>query len=209
MSSLTDPFLMKSKQGVYTVPSMFDDLALVDPVPQPAVLPALDEAFVLDVVKVNGRKVWPYFAPHHYLTAKFAGHHAFMAVLPTGEPVAFASIVSFPHGHIKRGWREHRTVVLPDFQGLGIGARLSDWMGEWVLTVKQGRFFSKTSHPRFGAFRDASPYWRATSSNRKTPKAHEIQAQAKNFGWVADTTRQCFSHEYIGRPDNPLRKDDE
>lgn len=203
MSSLTDRFTMAGGW----VPSFFDDAD-----PQPAAdlssLPPLSERFALDIVKVNGRKVWPYFAPHHYLTAKFAGHHAFLAVLPDGEPVAFTSIVSFPHGRIKRGWREHRTVVLPDFQGLGIGARLSDWMGEWVVCSKGGRFFSKTSHPRLGAYRDASPYWRATSSNRKTPKPHEVQAQAKNFGWVADTSRDCFSHEYIGRPDNaPLRKE--
>ena len=168
-----------------------------------------DSLIRFDIVKVNGNRVWPYFAPHHYLTGSFAGHHAFLAVLPDGEPVAFTSIVSFPHGRIKHGWRGHRTVVLPDFQGLGIGPRLSDWLGEYVLSIKGGRFFSKTSHPRLGAYREASPYWRATSSNRKVPTVKGVQAQANNFGWVADTTRLTFSHEYIGRqPDiSQERKD--
>lgn len=187
-----------------------DDAGLVDAIPTDLdSLPALDgERFALNIVKVNGRRVWPYFEPHHYLTPKFAGHHAFLATLPNGEPVGFTSLVSFPHGRIKKGWRGHRTVVLPDFQGLGIGARLSNWLGEYVVVVKGGRFFSKTSHPRLGTYRDGSPYWRATSSNRKVPTSKGVAAQAQNFGWVADTTRMTWSHEYMGRPDNPLRTED-
>lgn len=209
MSSLTDPLRFRLRSGSYEVPSVFeDDLGDVDPIPADlADLPALGERFVLDVIKVNGRKVWPYFAPHHYLTAKYAGHHAFLAVLPDGEPVAFTSIVAFPHGRIKNGWRGHRTVVLPDFQGLGIGARLSNWLGEYVVAIKGGRFFSKTAHPRLGTYRENSPYWRATRSNRKVPTVEAALPQAKNFGWVADTTRVAWSHEYIGRPNNPLRKE--
>jgi hypothetical protein len=44
-------------------------------------------------------------------------------------------------------WREHRTVVLPDFQGVGIGDALSEWLGaylrSWGIRIR-----SLTSHPR-------------------------------------------------------------
>ena len=44
--------------------------------------------------------------------------------------VAVMTMCAFPHSK-----REHRTVVLPDFQGMGIGTRLSDavaQVGGWV-----------------------------------------------------------------------------
>jgi hypothetical protein len=30
------------------------------------------------------------------------------------------------------GWREHQTVVLPDFQGVRIGNALSEWFGAYL-----------------------------------------------------------------------------
>lgn len=159
-----------------------------------------DGRFELDVLKVDGRKVWPHFAPHHYLTGSYHGHRAFLAVLPsTGEAVAFTSAMALPHAHLKNAWRGHRTVVLPDYQGLGIGARLSDWLGEYVIGVMGGRFYSRTTHPRLGAYRDASPHWRATSSSRKVRTAADAARQTTRKGWAVDTTRAAWSHEYLGR----------
>lgn len=180
-----------------------DDVAAADPLPDGVVdlsdLPALDERFALDIYRVGaGRDVWPMFRPHHYLTGKYHGVRAWLVTTPDGDPVAFTSVMAFPHGAIKNGWRGHRTVVLPDYQGLGIGARLSDWLGEYVVNVWGGRFFSKTQHPRFGAFRERSPYWRATSSNLKPVP------EKQNHMWHADTNRLCFSHEYVGGPDRRI-----
>lgn len=157
------------------------------------------------VLSVDGRKVWPMFAPHHYLTSAYSGHGAFMAVLPDGTPVAFTSYIAFPHGRIKNAKRGHRTVVLPDYQGFGIGARLSDWMGEYLLA--QGyRFYSRTSHPRLGEYRDASPYWRATAKKQAISQdtVDRLRASGKSriSANVKSVGRICYSHEYIGgRPE--------
>ena len=48
---------------------------------------------------------------------------------------------------IKIDRREHRTVILPDFQGLGFGSRVSDGMAE-LLALHNKRYQSKTAHPR-------------------------------------------------------------
>lgn len=155
------------------------------------------EPLTFHVLPVDGKRAWPLFAPHHYLTQKYSGHRAFMAVLDDGSPVAFTSMLAAPSGHFRRGWREHRTVVLPDFQGLGLGARVSDWLGEYVLsahTAGEGRFFSRTMHPRLGAYREASPLWRGTSHNRKPQRGSEL-GRAKGLGQVS---RVSFAHEYIG-----------
>jgi GNAT superfamily N-acetyltransferase len=156
----------------------------------------------LDIYPVNGRAVWHLFAPHHYLTQSYAGHRAFLAVTEDGEPVAFASSISFPHKHIKNARRSHRTVVLPDYQGLGLGGRLSDWLGAWHLA--QGhRFYSRTTHPRMGAYRDASPLWRATagSGKRQTPSHFKKAPRGATHGgeWHVDLSRIAYSHEYVGQ----------
>lgn len=159
------------------------------------------EPLKLNIFPVVGKQVWPIFAPHHYLTEKYAGHRAFLATLPDGTPVAFTSSISFPHAQIKYGRREHRTVVLPDFQGLGLGVRLSEWLGEWHL--QQGhRFYSRTTHPRLGAYRDSSPLWRATGGNRKAQSSASLQGrgQGREGGsWAVDLSRVAYSHEYVGQ----------
>lgn len=160
----------------------------------------------IEILPVIGKEVWPLFAPHHYLTGSLnpKGPKCFLAVLPDGAPVAFTSSISFPHATIKGGRREHRTVVLPDFQGFGLGARLSDWLAEWH--IRQGhRFYSRTTHPRLGAYREASPLWRATSGSRRPQHAQKLVARRSSGGvtargeWKTDLNRLAFSHEYVGR----------
>jgi GNAT superfamily N-acetyltransferase len=76
------------------------------------------------------------------------------------------SIIAFPSGSLKNAWREHRTVVLPEFQGLGIGVRMSDAAGEIVI-AGGGIFFSKTASMRMGEYRNSSSLWKPTSKNQK------------------------------------------
>jgi GNAT superfamily N-acetyltransferase len=152
----------------------------------------------IQVYPVSGPKVWPHFASHHYLNTKYNGHRAFIACLPDGTPVAFLSLIRLPHAQLKNAWRSHRTVVLPDFQGLGIGTRLSDWLGEYVIQVMNGRFYSRTTHPRMGIHRDRSPRWRATSMSGR--KRTETQGNRGITTWKVDMVRTCWSHEYIGNP---------
>lgn len=161
------------------------------------------------------RIVWSMFAKHHYLSEKLnptCRSYIATADFGNGEViVGFSSSLSFPHGSFKNGYREHRTVVLPDFQGLGIGPRLSDAIAQ--IHVDQGkRYFSRTAHPRFGAYRDASPFWRKTSkyqklrddiAKRKAYQSHvqdinkKVWAQKQNYNF--DDSRVCFSHEYVGK----------
>lgn len=156
----------------------------------------------LRILPVNGRKVWPYFAPHHYLTEKYSGHRAWIAVLEDGTLVGFVSIIAFPNAYIKKAWREHRTVTLPDFQGLGIGPRLSDWAGEYVRSEMGGRFFSRTSHPRMGAYRESSALWRPTTKNKTRRKPSEIREErADKVKWLSDS-RLTFAHEYVGNDES-------
>jgi GNAT superfamily N-acetyltransferase len=86
-------------------------------------------------------------------------------------------------------------VTLPDFQGLGIGPRLSDWVAE--AYVRQGcNYYGKTAHPRLGEYRDRHPNWVATSVPRTGRK--ESTKPAVSFGgqWT-ELLRDSFSHRYV------------
>lgn len=151
--------------------------------------------------------IWSVFAPHHYLTQKLHPTANCWIAVWDGVLVGFASSLPFPHAQIKRGYRETRTVVLPDYQGLGIGVRLSDAIAD--LHVMAGkRYFSKTAHPRMGQYRDRHPAWKVSkrSGKRRTDSGVTVKPRnvnvdspsARKTPWVINTARICYSHEWIG-----------
>ena len=144
-------------------------------------------------------KAWDIFRNHHYLTSNISKSTQNFLFTWNDNPVGFVSIIPFPTSHWKNAWREHRVVVLPDFQGLGIGVRISDAVGE--LCIQSGRkYFSKTGHPRMGFYRNASPLWRATSRNNQARKEY-ANLNSEFYAYLNQklhAQRVCFSHEYIG-----------
>lgn len=146
---------------------------------------------IVELWRCDGPKLWRFFARHHYLSDSYNGHGAFIALME-GKPIGFASYITYPNWQIQQPVRrEHRTVIIPDYQGLGLGVRLSDAMGEIML--REGyRFYSKTSHPRMGGYRDHSPLWRATVKNGLT-RNDGNPLQRWEMKHVAS-----YSHEYIG-----------
>jgi GNAT superfamily N-acetyltransferase len=99
---------------------------------------------------------WPLFRGHHYLSAGLHPAARCFVACWNGVPVAFTSFL--PMQGRKGVRREHRTVVLPDYQGVGIGNALSEWLGAW-LAARGLRFWSVTSHPAMIRHRAKSPRW--------------------------------------------------
>lgn len=141
--------------------------------------------------------IWSVFKRHHYLSGKINKAANCWVAFYNGQPVAMTSVLAFPNAHWKDGWREHRTVVLPEFQGLGIGSAISDAIARHI--VEQGaRYFSKTSHPAFGRHREKSGNWRPTSKNKKARHDYGGSTKTKEDGHkMSHAHRNCFSHEYI------------
>ena len=104
-----------------------------------------------------GADLWPLFSRHHYLSHDL--HRAAKCFLGevNGQPACFASVIHNPHKG-KGWWREHRTVCLPDFQGIGLGNALSEFVASlFVATGKEYR--STTTHPAMIRHRCKSPLW--------------------------------------------------
>ncbi len=124
----------------------------------------------VDIVRCKA-DAWELFKPHHYLSA--AHNKAAVCFLATieGQPAAFASWLPYV-GRLKtkqKGYRLHRAVVLPDFQGVGLGGKLTDW-GASVWAGVGYRVFVSMSHPALIRSRQASPVWRLTRAPSRTQR---------------------------------------
>ncbi len=141
---------------------------------------------------------WSLFGQHHYLTSSIHRQAQCFIGFLDQAPAVFTAVLAFPHPIIKKAFREHRTVVLPDFQGMGIGTFFSDSIARLYVATGR-RYFSRTSHPRFGEYRQNSPCWRPTSSNLRRQTAQKETTQISDH-WKTDEKRICYSHEFIGEP---------
>jgi len=157
-------------------------------------------------------KTWNLFSKHHYLNNDMNIAAKCYVGLWGNQEIVFSGNLSLPsripplyEGDNRNKFRESRLVVLPDYQGMGIGTRFSDSIGEMFLN-KGYRYFSKTAHIRMGEYRQTSSLWRPTSTNLKSRE--KSQKQSKKDLWhhmKLDTRRLCYSHEYVGRLNNPYR----
>jgi len=166
-----------------------------------------------------GPGAWEGFKAHHYKTETLSSHaEAFLALArrkgpegwiaaprgggERGGPAGFVATIR-QMGKAKEGGlgprRAHRTVVLPEWQGLGVGSRLSDAVAE--LYFREGReYYGQTVHPRLGAYRDESPRWEATKYNHTTSlyKIENWKQRNENVRVRLRNPRFLYSHRYVG-----------
>lgn len=111
------------------------------------------------------RSLWPLFGKYHYLSGDLNSSARCFAAYHDGRPVAFAAYLHFPHPKVRNIKVSHRVVVLPDWQGLGIAGRMSEWLGQRLH--EQGfRFRAATAHPARIAYYARSPRWRMDPAKR-------------------------------------------
>jgi hypothetical protein len=111
-------------------------------------------------------------------------------------PVAFTSWIHFLHAK-KRAKREHRTVCLPDYQGVGIGNALSDYL---AAAIKGLGFdaISTTGNPAMIQSRNRSDKWKM----KKAPSRNSAGGKYKrdSIGKTFAVRRLTAAFEYVGKP---------
>jgi GNAT superfamily N-acetyltransferase len=153
---------------------------------------------LIEIFDCNSKKqkTWELFKREHYLTADINKAARCFVACWDKKPVGFYAIIPLPSGTLKRAWRGHRLVVLSDYQGLGIGNRLAEWVGE-VLIGENKRLFVKTANIKLGMYRDNSSKWRKTAKHRKQLSRGGCDNK-KMINREMYLRRICFTHEYIG-----------
>jgi len=138
---------------------------------------------------------WNFFKKHHYLTEDCSKSCNFFLFSWNDKPIGINAVIPQPSGHFKNGVRESRIVVLPDYQGLGLGTTMSNFTAA-IYKNNGYRYFTKTVHPAIGVYRNNNKdIWRGTSKNGKSPKAQN--AMGGMSGWNV-LVRTSYCHEYIG-----------
>lgn len=154
------------------------------------------------------RSLWSLFKSHHYFSQELSSScYSYLATAEFDggkeEVVGFIAALPMPSGTLQNAWRAHRTVVLPDYQGLGIGPRISDGVAQMMVDSGR-RYYSRTSHPRFGGYRNnpdfqshAEYQWVPSFGNLATRSLKRIRAKGKQDPNGMGDQRLCFSHEYV------------
>lgn len=142
----------------------------------------------LEIIRTKA-SAWHLFAPHHYLSNAIAPSAICFLASWNKQPVAFSAWLPFV-GKGPPTRREHRTVCLPDFQGVGIGQALSSTIASMFKGLDL-RAISTTTHPGLIASRIRGSNWqlrRAPSLAQRSGKMNLSHAR----------TRLTAGFEYIG-----------
>jgi ABC-type ATPase involved in cell division/GNAT superfamily N-acetyltransferase len=115
----------------------------------------------LDIYAANSARAWRIFEPHHYLKLPLPIAATYYIGEVGGEPVAH--LAASPRPGLKQ-CRFTRLVVMPEWQGAGVGMRFLEYVAE--LWRKGNNRYGKpmlgvihTSHPGLIAALNRSPKW--------------------------------------------------
>jgi GNAT superfamily N-acetyltransferase len=137
--------------------------------------------------------IWGIFSVHHYLSGAINRTCRCFVATIAGEPVGFVALL---RSICKRPIRRiSRLVVLPTFQGCGIGTSLLDWVAE--ENAKEGYYTTITAvHPSIEAWLKRSGRWKIWPARNKGYDWASF-ALAKGIK-VRETGRACVRAEYTG-----------
>lgn len=150
-------------------------------------------AVSFDVLRTSWA-AWRFFEPHHYLKAGQLPDGDFYIAQNGETPLAFLGATPTQQ---HKGIRLSRLVVMPEWQGAGVGMRFLEYVAERYLGGQSrfGRPMSPvihTSHPGLIAALARRPTWRATSRN--------IGAGMRSTGpwWIKGHLRAVAGFRYVG-----------
>lgn len=155
------------------------------------------------VIREGSRGAWPLFRNHHYLTGSLSpSARVWLTYVRLGESgeerlAGFFSIL--PVAGFKGWWRFHRSVVLPDFQGMGIGSAAQETICEMLWVNEHKRMRSTTSSPALVEHRRRSPKWGLASApkmNAVTGKTSTVNKKG-GVGMVTSAGRLTTNWVYL------------
>lgn len=139
------------------------------------------------------------FRKYHYLNTDLHPAAQQYVGVVNGEIVCHTGIIQFPMQKGKK--RVHRLVVLPDYQGVGIGTAFINAVGEIVAQEGFELNLTTTTPALVGALRK-SPLWVLARYGREKDGAKGYQrygAHTKHLNNTASTGRVTYSFWYKPR----------
>ena len=139
-------------------------------------------------------KTWDFFKKHHYLTEDLNKSAKCILFEWNFKPIGICCVLNTPINNNPNGVGISRIVVLPDYQGLGIGSKICDFIGG-IFNNNNNDLYIKTANPSLGEYFNRSTNWIGTSHNMK--KREDIKF-AKEIGYRNRLERYSYCHKYVG-----------
>lgn len=128
-----------------------------------------------EIFNTKDKTIWKMFAKHHYLShAHNNAANVFVATV-NDQIAGFISVLHFPHAKTKNIKKVHRLVILPDYQGVGIGIKLLNEIG-YIYKKQKYRFTIVTSSSSLIGSLSKSKKWAATRIGRTKESKGNIQS---------------------------------
>lgn len=155
----------------------------------------------IEVIRATSA-AWPVFRPHHYLSADLNRSAVVLVGLVDDQPAVLCAMLTFPHHAYPRARRVHRIVVMPDYQGVGLGHRMLDLVGGAYRSADHELFIT-SSHPAIVQALNRSRAWAMTAKPRRTPKDGGRMASMSR---TRASNRRVASFRFAGAADETLRQ---
>ena len=141
-------------------------------------------------------KIWELFKKHHYLTEEVNNSFIFLLFEFNGIPIAINVIgILVGKTDCKKSFRESRLVVLPDYQGIGIGSKISEFTASICKSISSN-YYTKTVNPALGEYRLKSKNWNPTGHNGK----YRLHEQTDKLKYKTLRQQIHYCHKYVGEP---------
>lgn len=145
-------------------------------------------------VHETSRALWSMFKRHHYLNGQLAVAGVCYVGFVQSVPVAFAAATRFWGKTRRKLWRIVRLVVLPDYQGVGIGSRFLDTVAQLVREKTSADVRIVTGHPGFIQHLSKSSRWRV---DRVKLFGTDRSIKDRRDSVIRSTGRAIISAEYV------------
>jgi len=122
-----------------------------------------------EIYETRDKSIWKMFAKHHYLSHSHNNVARVFIAMVNNEIAGFISVFHFPHPKSKIIKQVHRLVILPDYQGVGIGLKLLNEIG-YIYKNEKWRYTIITSAPSLINALKKSENWVCRSYGRKPPQ---------------------------------------
>lgn len=134
-----------------------------------------------EIFHTADKSIWKMFAKHHYLSHSHNNAANVFIATVNDEIAGFISILHLPNID-KTIKKVHRLVILPDYQGAGIGLRLLNEVGK-IYKNEKWRFTITTSSPSLIHALKKNDLWKCNSFGRgggNKGLKEMIKTEAKN-----------------------------
>lgn len=149
--------------------------------------------FELSIYKQsNKEEIWNLFREHHYLSKNLnKASNVYVGYLEN-KIVGMIAILPQPNGYLKNAFRVHRLVILPNYQGLGLGTKILKEISR--LYKSEGKsMYIRTSHKKlYNYFKNNTNDWKETGRSGTECPHH------KGALWKIIDNRIAYSFKYVG-----------